>query len=111
MIPCQATLFSSIPSSNSLVSSRTLEGLFLSRHGALITDTCVASGTTEEEGHRQVRHARHRGKHTTDAKLDRAFVEKALVFVDPKIGRLAPPWTPCYNPETINTFVKNLCGT
>ena len=52
---------------------------------------CVASGTTEIQGHRQVCRARRGGPRTpsttTDANLDCAFVEKALVFVVPKLGR------------------------
>ena len=47
-------------------------------------DSCVASRTTENQGHRQVCRARRRGPRipstTTDAKLDCAFVENALFF-------------------------------
>ena len=44
--------------------------------------SCVASGTTEKQGHRQVWRARRGGPRTpsttTDANLDCAFVENAL---------------------------------
>merc|ERR1711923_240053 len=59
------TLFSSVPPSNFLVSV-----------------SCVASGTTEIQGHRQVWRARRGGPRTPsttpDANLDCAFVENAL---------------------------------
>ena len=48
--------------------------------------SCVASGTTEIQGHRQVWYARRGGPRTpsteTDAKLDYAFVENALFDTD-----------------------------
>ena len=56
---------------------------------------CVASGTTEKQGHRQVCRARRRGPRTPSktayANLDCAFVKNALVFVSSKIGRACPP--------------------
>ena len=55
----------------------------------------IASGTTERQGHRQVCRTRRGGprtlSRTTDANLDCAFVETALVFVVPKIGKPRPP--------------------
>ena len=43
--------------------------------------SCVASGTTEIQGHRQVWRARRGGpRTTTDANLDCAFVENALIY-------------------------------
>ena len=49
--------------------------------------SCVASGTTEIQGHRQVYRARRGGPRTqstsTDANLDCAFVENALLYIDP----------------------------
>ena len=64
MTPHRETLFSSVPPSNSL-------------------DSCVASGATEIQGHRQVWGAKRRGPMTlstiTDANLDSAFVENALI--------------------------------
>ena len=49
--------------------------------------SCVASGTTEIQGHRQVCRARRGGPRTpsttTDANLDCAFVENALFYTDP----------------------------
>ena len=77
--------FSSVPPSNSLVS-------FSDPRRAFWADTapfsgprlasCVASGTTEIQGHRQVCRARRGGPRTpsttTDANLDCAFVENAL---------------------------------
>ena len=72
--------------------SRTLEGLFEADtapfKGPRLA-SCVASGTTEKQGHRQVCRARYGGprtaSRTTDTNLDCAFVENALVFVVPKI--------------------------
>ena len=66
----------SVPPSNSLVS---------------VSDprlaSCVASGTTEIQGHRQAWRARHGGPRTlsttTDANLDCAFIENALFLTDP----------------------------
>ena len=50
----------------------------------LVSVSCVASGTTEKQGHRQVWRARHGGPRTLsktiDAKLDCAFVENALFY-------------------------------
>ena len=75
------TLFSSVPSSNSLVS---------------VSDprlaSCVASGTTEVQGHCQVCRAR-RGcprtpSTTTGANLDCAFVETALIYTDPRFWKV-----------------------
>ena len=77
-------LFSSVPPSNSLIS---------------VSDprlaSCIPSGTTEIQGHRQVWHARNRGPRTlsttTDANLDCAFVENALIYTDPwswKVNRI-----------------------
>ena len=64
------TLISSVPPSNSLVSV-----------------SCVASGTAEIQGHRQVWCARRGGPRTpsttTDKNLDCAFVENALFNTDP----------------------------
>ena len=54
--------------------------------------SCVASGTIENQGHRQVCRTRKEGggprgpSRTTDANLDCAFVGNALVFVVQKIG-------------------------
>ena len=49
--------------------------------------SCVASGTTEIQGHRQVCQARHGGPRapstTADANLHCAFVENALFYTDP----------------------------
>ena len=57
--------------------------------------SCVASGTTEIQGHRQVCRARRGGprtpSRTTDANLDCAFVENALLFVVPNIGGARAP--------------------
>ena len=48
---------------------------------------CVASGTTEIQGHRQVCRARRGGPRTpsttTDANLGCAFAENALFYIDP----------------------------
>ena len=50
---------------------------------------CVASGTTEIQGHRQVCRARCGGHRTpsraADAILDCAFVENALIYTDPRL--------------------------
>ena len=60
--------------------------------------SCVASGTTEIQGHRQVCRARPGGPRTpsttTDANLDCVFVENAVVFLDPKNGGPGPPPPP-----------------
>ena len=64
---------------------------------------CVASGTTEIQGHHQVWRARRGGprtpSRTTDANLDCPFVENALIFVVPKneggAGLGTPLLTPC----------------
>ena len=72
------TLFSSVPPSNSLVS---------------VSDprlaSCVASRTTEIQGHRQVCRARRGGPRTlsttTDANLDCAFVKNALIYTDHRL--------------------------
>ena len=76
MTPDQESLFFSVPPSNSLVS---------------VWDpplaSCVAFGTTDIQGHRQVWRARSRGPRTpsttTDANLDCAFVEKELFYTNP----------------------------
>ena len=66
--------------------SQTLEGLFEltwrpSRKGPHLA-SCVASGTTEIQGHRQVCHPRRKGPRTlsktTDANLNCLFVENAF---------------------------------
>ena len=62
---------------------------------------CVASGTEENQAHCQVCRAMRGGprtpSRTSDANLDSAFVESALVFVVPKIGGaralIGPPFT------------------
>ena len=60
---------------------------FLSCHGALLGPrlaSCIASGTTEIQGHCQVCRARRGGPRTpsttTDTNLDCAFVENALFY-------------------------------
>ena len=57
-------LFFSVPHSNSLDPSRTLEGLFgadtATFNGPLIA-SCIASGTTDIQGHWQVFQAKHGG--------------------------------------------------
>ena len=57
--------------------------------------SCIASGTTEIQGHHQVCRARRGGprtrSRTADANLDCASVKKALVFVAPKIWRARAP--------------------
>ena len=62
-------------------------------------------GTTEIQGHRQVWRARRRGPRTlsttTDANLDCAFIEIALVFVTPKIGKA---WAPPVHPPFPHVF-------
>ena len=78
------TLLSSVPPSNSLVSVSDPRRAFWADtapfSGPRLT-SCVASGTTEIQGHRQVCRARPRGhrtpSRTTDANLDCAFVENA----------------------------------
>ena len=62
----------------------------LSCHGALQGHIrlalCIASGTAEKHGHRQVCRARRRGprtpSRTTDANLDCVFVENKLIYTD-----------------------------
>ena len=76
MTPCRETLFSSVPPSNSAVSV-----------------SCVASGTTEKQGHRQD------SRRTTDANLDFAFVENALLW-----AHLAP--YPFATPLMLSILVK-----
>ena len=89
----RSTLFSSITPSNSLVS---VSG----PRRAFWTDTvpfqglqlawCVASGTTENEGHCKVCQslgaAEVSTKNNADTNLSRAFVKIALLFVIPKLG-------------------------
>ena len=53
---------------------------------------CVAFRTTEIQGHHQVCRARSRGPRTpsstTDANLDCAFVEDALIYTDPQLWKV-----------------------
>ena len=69
--------------------SWTLEGLFeLTWRPSRALTSCIASGTTEIQGHREVCHARPGGPRTpsttADANLGCAFVESALVvYTDP----------------------------
>ena len=82
---CSLTFLLATPSS----ASWTLEGLFeLTRcpSRTLNLASCVASGTTEIQGHCQVCRARRRSPRTpsttTDTNLDSAFVEIALFYID-----------------------------
>ena len=50
-------------------------------------------------------HPRTRSR-TTDANLDCAFVENALVFVVPKIGRTRAPFGPLYDPPDSACLLK-----
>ena len=84
------TLFSSVPPSNSLVSVSDPRRAFWADTAPFSGPrlaSCVASGTTEIQGHRQVCRARRGGPRTpsttTDANLDCAFVENALFYTDP----------------------------
>ena len=84
------TLFSSIPPSNSLVSVLDPQRAFwadMAPFSGPRLASCVASGTTEEQGHRQVCRARREGPRTpsttTHANLDCAFVENELFYIDP----------------------------
>merc|ERR1719499_2138626 len=90
MTPCRGTLFSSVPPSNSLVSVSDPRRAFRADTAPFLGPrlaSCVASGTTEVPGHRQVWRARRGGPRTpsttTDANLDCAFVEIALFYIDP----------------------------
>ena len=84
------TLFSSIPPSSSLISVSDPRRAFWADTAPFSGPrlaSCVASGTTEIQGHRQVCRARRGGPRTlsltTDANLDCAFVENALFDTDP----------------------------
>ena len=96
--PWRGNPFFSLPPSNSLVSVS-------DQRRAFWADTvpfsgprlalCVASGSTEIQGHHQVCRARRGAPRTpsttTDANLDCAFVENALLFIDPqswKVNRI-----------------------
>ena len=72
MTPLRETLFSSVPPSNSLVSV-----------------SCVASGTTEIQGHRQMCRARREGprtpSNTNDINFNCAFDENALIYTHPRM--------------------------
>ena len=92
------TLFSSVPPSNSLVSVSDPWRAFWADtapfKGPRLA-SCVASGTTEIQGHLQVCRARRGGPRTpskiADANLDCAFVENALFYTDPwlwKVNRI-----------------------
>ena len=91
--------FSSVPPSNSLVSvSKPIKGVFWADTAPFKGPRlalCVASGTTEIQGHRQECSARREGPRTpsttTDANLDCAFVENTLLYIDPwfwKVNRI-----------------------
>ena len=93
LFPFCERVFSSIPPSNSLSPSRTLEfwaDTALCK-GPQLT-SCVASGITEEQGHRQVCCDKHRGprtlSNTAGANLDRAFVENALFDMNPWLWKV-----------------------
>ena len=93
--PCRGNTFSSVPPSNSLVS-------VLDPWRAFWADTppfkgprlasCVASGTTEMQGHCQVCCARRGGPRTpsktADANLDSDFVENALFYTNPWLWKV-----------------------
>ena len=91
-------LFSSIPPSNSLVSVSDPQRAFWADTAPFSGPrlaSCVASGTTEIQGHSQVCRARRGGPRTpsttTDANLDCAFVANALFYADPwfwKVNRI-----------------------
>ena len=79
------TLFSSVPPSNSLVSVTDPRRAFWADKAPFSGPrlaSCVASGTTEKQGHGLLCRARRWGPRTpsttTDANLDCAFVENAL---------------------------------
>ena len=89
MTPHREILFSSVPPSNSLVSVSDPRRAFWADTAPFSGPrlaSCVASGTTEIQGHRQVCRARRGGPRTpsttTDANLDCAFVENALIYTD-----------------------------
>ena len=89
------TLFSSVPPSNSLVSVSDPRRAFWADTAPFSGPrlaSCVASGTTEIQGHRQVCRARRGGPRTpsttTDANLDCAFVENALIYTDPRLWKV-----------------------
>ena len=84
------TLFSSVPPSNSLVSVSDPRRAFWADTVPFLGPrlaSCVASGITELQRHRQVCSARRGGPRTlsttTDANLDCAVVENALFYTDP----------------------------
>ena len=88
------TLFSSVPPSNSLVSVLDLRRAFwadtASFSGPRLA-SCVVSGATEIQGHRQVCRARRGGPRTlstTDTNLDCAFVENALIYTNPRLWKV-----------------------
>ena len=69
-------------------SSRTLDGLFeLTQHPSKALDTCVAFGTTEIQGHRQLCCAWRGGPRTPSriayANLYCVFVKKPTFFTNP----------------------------
>ena len=79
-----ATLFSSAPSSNTLVSILDPQRAFwadMAPFSGPRLASCVASGTTEIQGHSQVRWARNNNNNWR--KLWCAFVENALFYLDP----------------------------
>ena len=91
------TIFSSLPPSNSLVSISDPRRAFWADTAPFSGPriACVASGTTEIQGHRQVCRARRGGPRTpsitTDTNLDCAFVENALFYRAPwfwKVNRI-----------------------
>ena len=87
MTPHRETLFSVVPTSNSLVSVSDPRRDFWADtapfKGPRLT-LCIASETTEIQGHRQVCRAGRGGtttlSTTTDANLDWAFVENTLFY-------------------------------
>ena len=92
MTPHGETLFSSVPPSNSLVSvsdPRRAFGADMAPFSGPRRASCVAFGTTDIQGDRQVWRARRGGPRTPsttiDANLDCAFVENALIYTDPRL--------------------------
>ena len=84
------SLFSFVPPSNSLVSVSYPRRAFWADPAAFSgprLTSCVASGTTEIQGHRQEWCTKRRGPRTpsttTDANLDCALVENAPFYTDP----------------------------
>ena len=87
----EGILFSSAPPSNSLVSVSALEGLYelTRRTSRALNFSCVASKTTEKQGHNQVCRAGPRAlSRTTETNLDCAFVENALFHTDPWLWKV-----------------------